>query len=134
MAIPTYTPEKRRELALRLGIESQYLYQIARGLKTASPALAKQFNQADPQAQLWDLRPDDWHLIWPELIGVEGAPELRCEGERRQAVANPIQADGALPQSTQLGAQGGGEAAAVHGLQSVLAEPLNTTQQSCGGL
>lgn len=22
-----------------------------------------------------DLRPDDWHLIWPELIGTEGAPE-----------------------------------------------------------
>lgn len=23
-----------------------------------------------------DLRPDDWHLIWPELIGQEGAPPL----------------------------------------------------------
>lgn len=23
----------------------------------------------------WDLRPDDWHRIWPELIGAEGAPE-----------------------------------------------------------
>ena len=22
----------------------------------------------------WDLRPDDWHRIWPELIGAEGAP------------------------------------------------------------
>lgn len=22
----------------------------------------------------WDLRPDDWHLIWPELISAEGAP------------------------------------------------------------
>lgn len=22
----------------------------------------------------WDLRPHDWHLIWPELIGAEGAP------------------------------------------------------------
>jgi hypothetical protein len=22
----------------------------------------------------WDLRPDDWHLIWPELIGTKGAP------------------------------------------------------------
>jgi DNA-binding transcriptional regulator YdaS (Cro superfamily) len=25
----------------------------------------------------WDLRPDDWHLIWPELIGAEGAPEVK---------------------------------------------------------
>lgn len=24
----------------------------------------------------WDLRPDDWHRIWPELIGIEGAPAL----------------------------------------------------------
>lgn len=24
----------------------------------------------------WDLRPDDWHRIWPELIGTEGAPEI----------------------------------------------------------
>lgn len=22
----------------------------------------------------WDLRPDDWGAIWPELIGAEGAP------------------------------------------------------------
>lgn len=24
----------------------------------------------------WDLRPDDWWLIWPELIGADGAPAL----------------------------------------------------------
>ena len=24
----------------------------------------------------WDLRPDDWHRIWPELIGSDGAPAL----------------------------------------------------------
>jgi DNA-binding transcriptional regulator YdaS (Cro superfamily) len=23
----------------------------------------------------WDLRPTDWHLIWPELIGSAGAPK-----------------------------------------------------------
>ena len=22
----------------------------------------------------WDMRPDDWHLIWPELVGAAGAP------------------------------------------------------------
>lgn len=22
----------------------------------------------------WNLRPHDWHRIWPELIGAEGAP------------------------------------------------------------
>jgi DNA-binding transcriptional regulator YdaS (Cro superfamily) len=24
----------------------------------------------------WDLRPDDWHRIWPELIGQDGAPAV----------------------------------------------------------
>ena len=24
----------------------------------------------------WDLRPDDWYRIWPELIGKEGAPAV----------------------------------------------------------
>lgn len=24
----------------------------------------------------WELRPNDWHRIWPELIGIEGAPAV----------------------------------------------------------
>lgn len=24
----------------------------------------------------WDLRPKDWHVIWPELIDTEGAPAI----------------------------------------------------------
>jgi len=28
------------------------------------------------EVRRWDLRPDDWHLIWPELIGAEGAPAV----------------------------------------------------------
>jgi hypothetical protein len=24
----------------------------------------------------WDLRPHDWHLIWPELVDMTGAPEI----------------------------------------------------------
>lgn len=24
----------------------------------------------------WDLRPDDWYRIWPELIDAEGAPDV----------------------------------------------------------
>jgi DNA-binding transcriptional regulator YdaS (Cro superfamily) len=30
--------------------------------------------------QLWDLRPDDWHRIWPYLIGTAGAPQVEGEG------------------------------------------------------
>jgi len=24
----------------------------------------------------WDTRPEDWHRIWPELIGTDGAPAV----------------------------------------------------------
>lgn len=24
----------------------------------------------------WHTRPNDWHLIWPELIGTDGAPAV----------------------------------------------------------
>lgn len=67
MALPSYTPERRREVAAALEIDEQYLYQILRGLKTASPALAREFNRIDPSASLTDLRPDDWMRIWPEI-------------------------------------------------------------------
>lgn len=29
----------------------------------------------------WDLRPDDWFLIWPELINVKGAPDVPVKAE-----------------------------------------------------
>ena len=25
----------------------------------------------------WDLRPDDWDRVWPELIGAPGAPKIK---------------------------------------------------------
>lgn len=67
MALPSYTPERRREIALQLGIDEQYLYQVTRGLKVLSPGLARQLNALDPEALLKDLRPTDWQAIWPEL-------------------------------------------------------------------
>lgn len=33
----------------------------------------------------WDLCPDDWHLIWPELIGAEGAPAIDMQPAERDA-------------------------------------------------
>jgi DNA-binding transcriptional regulator YdaS (Cro superfamily) len=36
----------------------------------------------DGLVRRWDLRPDDWHRIWPELIGAEGAPAVpQAEGQ-----------------------------------------------------
>ena len=32
----------------------------------------------DNMVQLWELRPHDWHRIWPELVGSEGAPPVQA--------------------------------------------------------
>lgn len=29
--------------------------------------------------RLWDVCPDTWHLVWPELIGEPGAPAVPSE-------------------------------------------------------
>jgi DNA-binding transcriptional regulator YdaS (Cro superfamily) len=31
------------------------------------------------EVRRWDLRPNDWGAIWPELIGAEGAPAWPAE-------------------------------------------------------
>lgn len=65
-------------MAAQLGIAPAYLSQIANGVRKAHPALAREIvtECAAGNVQLWDLRPTDWHRIWPELIGTEGAPEV----------------------------------------------------------
>ena len=36
---------------------------------------------AKGEVKRWDLFPDDWHRIWPELIGAEGAPEVAAQAQ-----------------------------------------------------
>jgi DNA-binding transcriptional regulator YdaS (Cro superfamily) len=33
----------------------------------------------------WDLRPDDWHRIWPEIVGAPGAPVVEPPREPQDA-------------------------------------------------
>lgn len=66
------------ELAAALSISVTYLYQLAARQDGREPSaqLSVAIEQATSGAvKRWDLRPDDWHLIWPELIGADGAPE-----------------------------------------------------------
>ena len=41
----------------------------------------------------WELRPDDWHRIWPELIGTEGAPPVPTEEAPPTPTPEAIHAD-----------------------------------------
>ena len=67
MALPKYKPDQRLKVAKQLDIDEQYLYQILKGIRQASPALARQLHQLDPKISLKELRPIDWRHIWPEL-------------------------------------------------------------------
>lgn len=31
------------------------------------------------QVRRWEMRPDDWYRIWPELVGQPGAPAVPVE-------------------------------------------------------
>jgi len=39
----------------------------------------------------WELRPTDWHRIWPDLMGTKGAPKVEAELtlEKRSADNHP---------------------------------------------
>lgn len=68
------------KLAGALGVSAVYLMQLAarQGGREPGPELSVRIEAAtELQVRRWDLRPSDWHLIWPELIGVDGAPH--CE-------------------------------------------------------
>lgn len=71
-------------LAAELGVSSVYLSQLSarqRG-REPSPELCVLIEAASERAVMrWDTRPDDWHRIWPELIGADGAPEVVSEAQ-----------------------------------------------------
>lgn len=63
----------------KLGIKRTYLSQLSarQNGREPSPELCVAIERAsDMQVRRWDLKPVDWHLIWPELIGTDGAPAV----------------------------------------------------------
>ena len=64
-------------LAAKVGISDPYLYQCLTGRKAMSAAEAVRVEIESGRALMrWHLRPADWHLIWPEFIGTDGAPAV----------------------------------------------------------
>jgi DNA-binding transcriptional regulator YdaS (Cro superfamily) len=78
MKLPDYLGMERGRLAnvaTRAGIAPAFLSQIAGGVRGCPAERAADLERAcEHNVRRWDLRPDDWHRIWPELIGTEGAP------------------------------------------------------------
>jgi len=71
-------PEERREWAKKLGVQDASLYQAltGKGYGFKPAEVVRIERESNFTFRRWDLRPKDWHLIWPELIGAEGAPAV----------------------------------------------------------
>lgn len=64
-------------LAEAIGVKQPTISEWVRGDRPVPIERCTAIEQATDRAVMrWDLRPDDWHRIWPELIGIEGAPAL----------------------------------------------------------
>ncbi len=72
-------------LAQALDIQVPYLQQMALpdenpNKRAVNPVRAVHLEKlTSGLVRRWDTRPKDWHLIWPELIGTDGAPEVTAE-------------------------------------------------------
>jgi hypothetical protein len=65
----------REDFAERCGTTLGVLQNIMYGLRPCNPELAVSIErESGGVMRRWYTRPDDWHRIWPELIGSEGAP------------------------------------------------------------
>lgn len=57
-----------------LGHMRNTIYVTGKLLAPANCVLAER--NSGGAVRRWDLRPADWHAIWPELIGADGAPAV----------------------------------------------------------
>lgn len=72
----TITAQDRKRLADQAEVSEQYLYQCMTGRRAMDAEEAVRVEECTGRAlRRWHLRPNDWHRIWPELIGADGAPE-----------------------------------------------------------
>lgn len=83
MNLDTYLSRPNAEstvaLAGLLGVNPDQVRQwrYAHAGRSPSPEKCVAIERAtEGHVRRWDLRPGDWHLIWPELIAADGAPEV----------------------------------------------------------
>ena len=63
-------------VARALAIPAAWLSQMATGARPIPERLGAPLEAAcELRVRRWDEWPKTWHLIWPELLGTEGAPE-----------------------------------------------------------
>lgn len=82
---PLSEPE-RLAFAMRCGTTWNHMRNVAYSGKPCGVLLAVNVErETGAQVRRWEMRPLDWHLIWPELVGAEGAPQVLTEEVRNAA-------------------------------------------------
>jgi DNA-binding transcriptional regulator YdaS (Cro superfamily) len=75
-----WTLEERRRLAEMSGANPAYLYQCLTGRREMGPVEARKLEAAtNCEIRPWHVCQKTWFLIWPELIGTEGAPKVNAK-------------------------------------------------------
>lgn len=68
------------DFALAVGTTVGHLNNVLYERRVASAALARQIAaETGGMVPVWETRPEDWRLIWPELVGPDGAPKAPAE-------------------------------------------------------
>lgn len=69
--------EQRDRFAARCSASKGHLQNIMYGFRPCATDLAVNIErESGMKVRRWELRPDDWHKHWPELIGTRGAPAV----------------------------------------------------------
>jgi DNA-binding transcriptional regulator YdaS (Cro superfamily) len=69
-------------IARAVGVHPVMVSQWASGIKAIPVERCTAIEAATRGAvKRWDLRPADWFVHWPELVGTAGAPEIPLEAK-----------------------------------------------------
>lgn len=69
--------EPMTEFARRMGVNHDQVRQWRNGFRVPSPQNCVAIEGITGRLVMrWDLRPYDWHLIWPELVSCGGSPPV----------------------------------------------------------
>lgn len=68
---------QRAALAAACDTSTGYIVHVING-RPCSPVLARHLQRETGGAvQPWHCRPNDWSILWPDLIGTPGAPRAK---------------------------------------------------------
>jgi len=77
-----FSIEARRRIAGATGVSEPYLYQCLTGRRDMNPAEARRIEaETGGEVKRWHLCQRTWAGIWPELIGIEGAPPVPVQAK-----------------------------------------------------